>query len=443
MKKKNRNPGKGLALVLTAVLGMSLLAGCKGGSIGSEGFRTAAVPQETEKDKEAEPLKERNEVPEDGIVTRGQMAGIAGKEGIYYFEGETEGGIAYQWAYNGQQIQNPVEQRLKVECTSDNLEEIQKAAKDAPYGLGVSLQDMEMAAPATLTLTLAEKWKADKVLFCTYEKGKIYQLSQGEISQVKRGKKKVSQISISVAKAGDTFYLVGGSTKSAKSQDTGESSEKGSKKKTSGNPSSSGSGSPQGGESPNQEGAGFYSGTPEGSDSQEGNFAGDESPSQSGGDTHGDIPGSGSGGESGGSSPEPAHTCTISIECSNILNKWDDLKSGKEEFVPSDGWILAPTEVEYSPGESVFDVLKRVCGDYGIQMESNYTPMYGSYYIEGINQLYEYDCGSNSGWMFSVNSWFPNYGCSSYTLSDGDVIEWRYTCDLGSDVGNPYTGGGN
>ena len=42
--------------------------------------------------------------------------------------------------------------------------------------------------------------------------------------------------------------------------------------------------------------------------------------------------------------------------------------------------------------------------------------------------------------MYSVNSWFPNYGCSSYTVNDGDVIEWRYTCDLGSDVGNVYMG---
>ena len=85
-------------------------------------------------------------------------------------------------------------------------------------------------------------------------------------------------------------------------------------------------------------------------------------------------------------------------------------------------------------------MLKRVCADAGIQMESRYTPMYGSYYIEGMNQLYEFDGGPQSGWMYSVNSWFPNYGCSSYTVNDGDVIEWRYTCDLGSDVGNVYMG---
>jgi len=61
--------------------------------------------------------------------------------------------------------------------------------------------------------------------------------------------------------------------------------------------------------------------------------------------------------------------------------------------------------------------------------------MYESYYVEGINYLYEFDAGYASGWMYKVNGWFPNYGCSSYYLSDGDVIEWVYTCDYGEDVG--------
>jgi hypothetical protein len=34
------------------------------------------------------------------------------------------------------------------------------------------------------------------------------------------------------------------------------------------------------------------------------------------------------------------------------------------------------------------------------------------------------------------NGWFPNYGCSKYTVQDGDVINWVYTCNLGKDVGD-------
>ena len=129
------------------------------------------------------------------------------------------------------------------------------------------------------------------------------------------------------------------------------------------------------------------------------------------------------------------YTCTFSIECSTILNNLDMLDPEKLEMVPSGGVILAKTTVTFYEGESVFDVLQRVCQQYGIHMESSWTPIYNSAYIEGIHNLYEFDCGSLSGWMYRVNGWYPNYGCSRYQLQDGDTVEWRYTCDLGNDVG--------
>ena len=147
---------------------------------------------------------------------------------------------------------------------------------------------------------------------------------------------------------------------------------------------------------------------------------------------------SGDDGDNTGNDEDTGMTCTFSIECSTILNNWDNLKESKAEFVPADGWILYPSEVEFYEGETVFDVLKRVCNEAGIQMESEWTPMYNSYYVSGINNLYEFDCGKDSGWMYAVNGWYPNYGCSKYTLEDGDTVEWRYTCDLGRDVGDQY-----
>ena len=137
-----------------------------------------------------------------------------------------------------------------------------------------------------------------------------------------------------------------------------------------------------------------------------------------------------------------AYTCTFSIECSTILNNLDMLDPGKLEMVPSGGVILARTTVTFYEGESVFDVLQRVCREKGIHMEAEWTPIYNSAYIEGIHNLYEFDCGALSGWMYKVNGWYPNYGCSRYQLKDGDVVEWRYTCDLGNDVGGGYAVGG-
>lgn len=54
--------------------------------------------------------------------------------------------------------------------------------------------------------------------------------------------------------------------------------------------------------------------------------------------------------------------------------------------------------------------------------------------MEGINNLYEFDGGRWSGWMYCVNDWYPNYGCGVYYVKPGEVIEWNYTCDLGLDL---------
>lgn len=133
---------------------------------------------------------------------------------------------------------------------------------------------------------------------------------------------------------------------------------------------------------------------------------------------------------------ETVWTCTISISCATILDNWDDLDEEKVDIVPEDGWILEPVTVSFHEGESVFDVLLRVCREQNIHMEFMDTPMYNSAYIEGIHNLYEFDCGPLSGWMYKVNEWFPNYGCSRYALKDGDIVCWVYTCDLGADVGD-------
>lgn len=135
-----------------------------------------------------------------------------------------------------------------------------------------------------------------------------------------------------------------------------------------------------------------------------------------------------------------AYTCTVSISCGTILNNMDKCAESKKQFVPEDGVVLPATEVVFSEGESAFDVLQRACKDNKIHLESSFTPVYNSAYIEGIHNLYEFDVGKLSGWMYSVNGWFPNYGCSLYQLKDGDVVEWRYTCDLGDDLGSGMGG---
>lgn len=134
-------------------------------------------------------------------------------------------------------------------------------------------------------------------------------------------------------------------------------------------------------------------------------------------------------------------TVTLSVRAHTILYNMHLLHRDKHELVPDDGWILPPTEVIAFEGESVFNVLQREMRRNRIHMVARWTPIFNSAYVEAINNLYEFDVGSLSGWMYRVNGWFPNFGASRYLLSPGDVIEWIYTVDLGRDLGVHWLGG--
>ncbi|MCH5266230.1 MAG: DUF4430 domain-containing protein [Lachnospiraceae bacterium] len=120
---------------------------------------------------------------------------------------------------------------------------------------------------------------------------------------------------------------------------------------------------------------------------------------------------------------EPA--VSFQIICTAIMDKRDMWREGIETIVPSNGVFYTGT-VSIQKGDTVYDVLKKVCKENNLALDSQYTPIYGSYYIQGIGHLYEFDCGGNSGWRYSVNGTIPGEGCSSYTVQDGDAIVFFY-----------------
>lgn len=131
-------------------------------------------------------------------------------------------------------------------------------------------------------------------------------------------------------------------------------------------------------------------------------------------------------------------TCTVSIDCSTILDNMDKLKRGKEGLIPSDGILLAKTEVQYEEGDTVFTMLKRELKSR--KMHYDFEGSGSSAYLTGLCNIYEFDCGKLSGWEFAVNGSFPSVGMGVYKLSPGDSVALIYTCDLGDDIGNHYDG---
>ncbi len=126
--------------------------------------------------------------------------------------------------------------------------------------------------------------------------------------------------------------------------------------------------------------------------------------------------------------------CTLSVDCSTIIQNMERLEESKRGIMPSDG-IIFKQNILFEDGESAFDVLVREMHRNNIHFEYVDTPMYNSTYIEGINNIYEFDCGNGSGWLYRVNGVFPNCGSSQYKIKNGDVIEFVYTCNMGKDVG--------
>ncbi len=125
--------------------------------------------------------------------------------------------------------------------------------------------------------------------------------------------------------------------------------------------------------------------------------------------------------------------CYISITCKTAIES-GKLSDSMLFVLPEDGTVLKDFEIEYEDGATVFEILTSVAKENKIHME--YTGNAKIPYIEGIANLYEFDCGPLSGWMYQVNGWFPSFNMGQYKIERGDRIEVIYTCDLGDDIGD-------
>lgn len=61
---------------------------------------------------------------------------------------------------------------------------------------------------------------------------------------------------------------------------------------------------------------------------------------------------------------------------------------------------------------------------------------------DGTYSLGEFCYNSFSGWMYSINGMFANYGMADYDPVDGDVVQIRFTLAYGADIGGAEAMGG-
>lgn len=78
--------------------------------------------------------------------------------------------------------------------------------------------------------------------------------------------------------------------------------------------------------------------------------------------------------------------------------------------------------------ETVYTLLRRT--GLTVRQAGGYV-----YYIAGLG---EFDDGLLSGWMYRVNGQFPLVPAVGFGVSEGDLVEWVFTRDLGADVGDNF-----
>lgn len=90
--------------------------------------------------------------------------------------------------------------------------------------------------------------------------------------------------------------------------------------------------------------------------------------------------------------------------------------------------FFAGRYLEFQAGDTVYDLLRST----GLTIEARGPAT--DRYVERINGFGEFDAGPLSGWMYRVNSVFPDRSASQVVLRDGDRVEWLFTRNLGNDL---------
>ena len=87
--------------------------------------------------------------------------------------------------------------------------------------------------------------------------------------------------------------------------------------------------------------------------------------------------------------------------------------------------------VEADKNATVLDIVEKVLAMNGMGFKNA-----SGNYISEINGLGEFDNGSNSGWMYTLNGVAPLLGVAEQTLKNGDVIVMYYTDDYTRESGS-------
>ena len=115
---------------------------------------------------------------------------------------------------------------------------------------------------------------------------------------------------------------------------------------------------------------------------------------------------------------------TLTIRCDKV--------AGRAAHIPENGVILPETSLPIAAGDTVYTILTDGARANGFHTEASGAQ--GLMYIHGIGNIYEFDFGDLSGWIYTVNGERMSVGVDQCQLKDGDSVELHYTLELGKDL---------
>ena len=90
--------------------------------------------------------------------------------------------------------------------------------------------------------------------------------------------------------------------------------------------------------------------------------------------------------------------------------------------------IFEKTAIDMEKDDTALTVLIRIGKNNNIPVV--FSGSKKNAYVEGIDNLFEFDKGQESGWIYKVNGEVPMMSAGSYELKPNDIIQWIYIIKL-------------
>jgi hypothetical protein len=132
--------------------------------------------------------------------------------------------------------------------------------------------------------------------------------------------------------------------------------------------------------------------------------------------------------------------CGVAVPEIVIFENMSDVQAGTDIFsfviIGKEGEIILEALAEHQKDLTAAEASEKICRLRDIPIV--FSGLGSLRYVRGINGLFEFDEGPESGWIYTVNGDIMGISSGSYIIQPDDNIVWHYTLDLGKDIGAEF-----